>query len=187
MHYQAPVLTSMGANVEYSMSTAFGQNVGHEPDGAQALPGNYQVRLVVEGKTYTQPFKLTMDPRVKTAALDLQKQFALETRLLDALQRGDQAASEIRRLRSEKQAVKPEIESALAELEPSGPAPRRPRNKTSLSSVNAALLQLSSGIAGADAAPTSQQANAAQKALTQMEALLKQWNAIKSKLQASAR
>jgi photosystem II stability/assembly factor-like uncharacterized protein len=187
MHYQAPQLASLGGNVEYSMSTAFGQNVGHEPEGVQALPGSYQVRLLADGKTYAQSFRLTMDPRVKTAPLDLQKQFALQTKLLEALQGGDQAVSEIRRLRSEKQAVTAEVESALAELEPSGPAPRRPRSKNSLSSVNAALLQLSTGIAGADAAPTSQQAAAAQKALNQMGALLQQWNSLKSKLQASAR
>jgi photosystem II stability/assembly factor-like uncharacterized protein len=185
MHYQAPRLASMGANTEYSMSTVFGQNVGHEPEGAQALPGNYQVRLLADGKTYMQPFKLTMDPRVKVAALDLQKQFALETRLLEALQRGDQAVAEIRRLRSEKSVITAAIESSLAEIEPMGPAPRRPRSKTSLSAANAALLQLATAVASADAAPTSQQTAAAQKALGQNAALMKQWDGIKSKAQAA--
>jgi hypothetical protein len=53
--------------------------------------------------------------------------------------------------------------------------------------VNGALLQISTGIASADAAPTSQQTAAAQKALTQMEALLKQWEAIKLKVQAATK
>jgi hypothetical protein len=185
MHYQAPRLASMGANTEYSMSTAFGQNVSHEPEGVEALPGNYQVRLLADGKTYTQPFKLTMDPRVKVTALDLQKQFALETRLLEALQRGDQAVAEIRRLRSEKSAITPEIESSLAEIEASGAASRRPRSKTSLSAANAALLQLAIAIASADAEPTSQQTAAAQKALGQNAALMKLWEGIKSKAQAA--
>ncbi len=185
MHYQAPRLASMGANTEYSMSTVFGQNVGHEPEGVEALPGNYQVRLLADGKTYTQPFKLTMDPRVKVATLDLQKQFALETRLLEALQKGDQALAEIRRLRSEKSAITPEIESSLAEIEPAGAAPRRARSKTSLSATNGALLQLANGIASADAAPTSQQTAAAEKALGQNAALMKLWEGIKSKAQAT--
>jgi hypothetical protein len=185
MHYQAPRLASLGANIDYSMSTVFGQNVAHEPEGVQALPGNYQVRLTADGRTYTQSFKLTMDPRVKVTALDLQKQFALETRLLDALQKGDQAVAEIRRLRSENSAITPEIESSLAEIEPAGPAPRRPRSKTSLSGADGALLQLAIGIASADAAPTSQQTAAAEKALAQNAALMRQWEGIKSKTQTS--
>ncbi len=187
MHYQTPNLASLGNNVEYSMATVFGQNVGHEPEGAQALPGNYQVRLTADGHSYTQTFKLTMDPRVKVAPLDLQKQFALETKLLEALQRGDQALAEIRRVRAQKQAITPELEPAVSEIEAASPTPRRPRGKTSLSAVNGALLQLSAGIASADAAPTSQQAAAAQKALTQVEGLIKQWEALKSKMATPAK
>ena len=33
--------------------------------GAQVLPGDYTVRLTVEGKSYTQPLVVKMDPRVK--------------------------------------------------------------------------------------------------------------------------
>lgn len=187
MHYDAPRLGTMGNNVEYSMSTAYGQNVGHEPEGAQALPGSYQVRLSADGHTYTQTFKLTMDPRVKIAALDLQKQFALETKLLAALQRGDQALAEIQGLRADKQSVTPALESALAEIEPAGPGTRRGRSKTSLSGVNGALLQIAVGIGGADAAPTSQQVAAAEKAFTQLDAFLKQWDAIKAKSPAATK
>ena len=144
-------------------------------------------RLIAEDKTYTEAFKLTMDPRVKTAPLDLQKQFARKQNFWK------HCSVEIRRrvrfaaCVSEKQAVTPQIEICPCRTRTFWSAPRRPRAKTSLSSVNAALLQLSTGIAEADAAPTSQQTNAAQKAFNQIEALLKQWNAIKSKLQASAR
>jgi len=88
-------------------------------------------------------------------------------------------------LRSEKSAITLEIESSLAEIEPAGPAPRRPRSKTSLSAANAALLQLATAIASADAAPTSQQTAAAQKALGQNAALMKQWEGIRSKAQAA--
>ncbi len=57
--------------------------------------------------------------------------------------------------------------------------PRRARSKTSLSAMNGALLQLANGIASADAAPTSQQTAAAEKALGQNAALMKQWEGIK--------
>ena len=169
------------------MSTAYGQNVGHEPEGVQALPGGYQVRLTADCKAYTQKFSLKMDPRVKIAILDLQKQFDLEVKLLSALQRGDQALGEIQRVRRKKQTAR-EVESALAEIEPAGTTtPRRPRSKTSLSGVNGALLQLSTGIAGADAAPTTQQTSAAQKAFSQLDALIKQWDAVKAKVPAETK
>jgi photosystem II stability/assembly factor-like uncharacterized protein len=187
MHYEAPKLTTMGNNVEYSMSTAYGQNVGHEPEGAEAVPGSYQVRLTADGHAYTAKFDLKMDPRVKISALDLQKQLSLETKVLEALQRGDQTLAEIRRLRSDKQALTPEVETALSEIEPAGQTTRRAKGKTALSAVNGALIQISTGIASADAAPTAQQTVAAQKALAQMGALLKQWDAIKVKVQAGTK
>ena len=41
-----------------------------------ALPGKYQVRLTVDGKSLTEPLELRMDPRLKGRAEDLEKQFA---------------------------------------------------------------------------------------------------------------
>src|SRR5258708_34370939 len=91
IRYSAPPV----AQPEYSMSTVAGRDVPREPAGPQALPGAYQVRLSVDGKAYTQPFKLVMDPRVKTSAQDLEKQFALELKLVQALQQANQAVEEI--------------------------------------------------------------------------------------------
>ncbi|HZR32583.1 MAG TPA: hypothetical protein VFA76_12120 [Terriglobales bacterium] len=45
--------------------------------GAMALPGKYQVRLTADGKSYTAPLELTMDPRARVSMADLQKQFTL--------------------------------------------------------------------------------------------------------------
>jgi hypothetical protein len=41
------------------------------------MPGLYTVTLQVNGKTYTQPLQIKMDPRVKTSLQDLQKQHDL--------------------------------------------------------------------------------------------------------------
>ncbi len=48
-----------------------------EPQGPFVVPGTYEVRLTVNGKTYTQPLTVAMDPRVNvtTAALDQQLAF----------------------------------------------------------------------------------------------------------------
>ena len=47
------------------------------PTSPWVIPGQYTVRLTASGKSYTQPLTITMDPRVKTSAGDLQQQFAL--------------------------------------------------------------------------------------------------------------
>jgi hypothetical protein len=42
-----------------------------------AAPGTYTVKLTVDGKSYSQPIVVKQDPRVKTAALEMQKVYAL--------------------------------------------------------------------------------------------------------------
>ena len=45
-----------------------------EPQGPLVVPGTYEVRLTVEGKTYKQPLTVKMDPRVKVSEAALQQQ-----------------------------------------------------------------------------------------------------------------
>lgn len=49
-----------------------------EPQGALVVPGEYQVRLTVNGKTYQRPLQVAIDPRVSVTPAALQQQFALE-------------------------------------------------------------------------------------------------------------
>ena len=46
------------------------------PRGPRAVPGAYQVRLTIDGKTLTQPLKIVMDPRSPATARDLEQQLA---------------------------------------------------------------------------------------------------------------
>jgi len=41
------------------------------------MPGSYTVKLTVDGKSFTAPLTLKMDPRVKTPPAGLQQQFDL--------------------------------------------------------------------------------------------------------------
>jgi photosystem II stability/assembly factor-like uncharacterized protein len=45
--------------------------------GPRAVPGTYQVRLTVDGKTWTQPLKIVMDPRSPATTRDLAQQLQL--------------------------------------------------------------------------------------------------------------
>ncbi len=53
------------------------QNTAPSPTSPFALPGVYTVQLTVNGKTYKQNLTIKMDPRVKSAPSDWQKQFDL--------------------------------------------------------------------------------------------------------------
>jgi photosystem II stability/assembly factor-like uncharacterized protein len=49
----------------------------HNPMGPKAVPGNYQVRLTVDGKAQIQALKVVMDPRSPASAEVLAQQFQL--------------------------------------------------------------------------------------------------------------
>jgi photosystem II stability/assembly factor-like uncharacterized protein len=68
-----------------------------DPIGALALPGNYQVKLVAGGRSYVQPLEIRLDPRVKIADADLQKQFELVSKLRDVM---DQTHAAVLQMRS---------------------------------------------------------------------------------------
>ena len=78
---------------------------GNNPAGPLALPGKYSVRLTVAGKSSTQPLEIAMDPRVKTSAADLQKQFDLLLKLRDRQEELNRAVLGIRDLRGQLQAI----------------------------------------------------------------------------------
>jgi photosystem II stability/assembly factor-like uncharacterized protein len=58
-----------------------GQTPRHQPPGPLAAPGNYEVVLTVDGKTYRQPLVVGPDPRVRATQADLDAQLALAERI----------------------------------------------------------------------------------------------------------
>jgi len=72
-----------------------------QPAGPLILPGACQLRLTVAGKSYTAPLEIKLDPRVKTSADDLRKQFDLLLKLRDREDEMNKAVLAIRDLRSQ--------------------------------------------------------------------------------------
>jgi len=64
-----------------------------EPRGPYAMPGEYIVRLTVNGTSHTQPLLLKMDPRIQTPPAGLRQQFDLSMRIVRALARIQGASS----------------------------------------------------------------------------------------------
>ena len=76
--------------------------------GPLALPGQYQVRLTVGGQSFTQPFEIRLDPRLKgVTTADVQEQFSLAMKLRDETSKANDAVIQIRTLK-EKLAKQPD-------------------------------------------------------------------------------
>ena len=69
--------------------------------GTTALPGSYSVRLSVNGKPYTQPLTVKMDPRIKTPLAELQKQFETSINIAQKRTEINEARAEVKQLREE--------------------------------------------------------------------------------------
>src|SRR5262249_58607998 len=84
-----------------------GREIPHAPlwggstRGPKAVPGSYQVRLTVLGKTYSAPLEIEADPRLTVTQADLQKQFDLLLKIRDKVSETDDTINEIRDLREQ--------------------------------------------------------------------------------------
>ena len=78
---------------------------GGGTNGPKAVPGNYQVRLTVQGKSYTEPLQIDPDPRLNVTQADLQKQFDLLIKIRDKVTEVDDAINQIRDLREQMNAM----------------------------------------------------------------------------------
>ena len=87
-----------------------------QPYAPWAPPGSYTVRLTVDGKAYTQPLTLRLDPRVKTPAAGLAQLASLTREMYDAAVAAHAAYDEARALvarleASETSALKAQVDS----------------------------------------------------------------------------
>jgi hypothetical protein len=78
---------------------------GGSTDGPLALPGKYQARLTVDGKSQTQNFEVVPDPRLKVSPEDLKKQFDLMQSILGEVTQVHTAIMQIRDVRSQVNAL----------------------------------------------------------------------------------
>jgi photosystem II stability/assembly factor-like uncharacterized protein len=74
--------------------------------GPLALPGTYQVRLTVDGKSQTAPLEINLDPRVQVSQADLEKQFNLLLQIRDELNRVYSSVNQIEDVRAQTEAMK---------------------------------------------------------------------------------
>jgi photosystem II stability/assembly factor-like uncharacterized protein len=191
MHYAPPE----SLEHEFPISAIYRDTVKY-PLGARAFPGKYTVKLTVDGKSYTQPLVVKMDPRITTPLEDLRKQFEMETASVEGMNQSYEALAQVRSVRSQlneraAKAGKSALAEAIgaldkkaAELEGATQSafyglPPRGKPQENLSTLNQHFLGLLGVADSADAAPTTQ-AEAVYKELREsLKTLLSQWKKFK--------
>jgi photosystem II stability/assembly factor-like uncharacterized protein len=167
------------------------------PRGVTALPGTYTVKLTVGGQDYSQSLKLAMDPRIKTSAAELQKQFYAATEVsrrqaeISEAQRGvNQLLSQARKIHSQvhdNAALVSALDALIAKAEdvagapPAhfGMVPSKPAvEREDLESLSRKLAKIFSAINDGDAAPTAEAMKAFSTAQTDLAAAMAKWNAL---------
>jgi photosystem II stability/assembly factor-like uncharacterized protein len=90
-------------NLAYPGATTFPGMVlwGATTNGPAALPGAYQVRLTVDGKSLTQPLAIKRHPLREATDADLQEQFTLALRIRDKVTEANNAVIRIRSIKRE--------------------------------------------------------------------------------------
>jgi len=191
VHYAPP--DSLGH--EFPISAIAHDTVKY-PLGAWALPGNYTVRLTVDGKTSTQPLVVKMDPRIKTSPADLRKQFEMQSGSVEGMNRSFEALSQVRTVRAQlkeraAKAGKGALAEAIAALDKQAaemegatqsnffglpPGAKAPENFSSLNQHFGGILSVADS---ADTAPTTQATAVYQELGDAHEKLAAHWTKIR--------
>jgi photosystem II stability/assembly factor-like uncharacterized protein len=77
-----------------------GETPRDQPQGPLAVPGNYEVLLTVESKTYRQPLVVKLDPRVHVSQADLEAQLNLARNVSDMMMTSYRAYNDVASLRA---------------------------------------------------------------------------------------
>jgi hypothetical protein len=188
MHY-TPLA---GVEAEYPIS-AVPHNTAPQPTSPWAMPGQYTVVLAVNGKTYSQPLTVNMDPRVKTSTAGLEQQFKLSQQLYTQLQTLAPAVEQANATRKQLKEIRQKLsEGPLAATVDqvdkkvqavSGGTERRPGPGTeplTLGMLRTRYLALLNTFQEADVAPTTQGSAAVGELEKQLPPLMQTWEAIKT-------
>jgi hypothetical protein len=187
LHYATPLST----RYDYPIAAIPG-DTPRLPQGPSALPGQYTVRLTVDGHTFTSPLTVKMDPRVKTPREGLVQMFQLQVRLASMTTRSAESLAEARSAHEQLQKLAGQASGPVAEgvsaldkkvaaiLGGGGGffAPASP--KPTLSRANGEAGTLYAEIGRADATPTPAQASAAVETEKTFAAVSAQWKQTKS-------
>ncbi len=170
---------------------------GGRPRGPLAVPGSYQARLTVEGKAYTVPLELKIDPRLSVTQADLERQFELASRIAQRTDQANRAVNQMEDVRSQlrdladrlgndaaRKALVEQVRSLEKKIGPleeeiaqtKSKSPQDPLNYPIR--VNNKLSLLLDTVEGADAAPTQQSFEVFDMLSKELDGSLSKWQAM---------
>ena len=173
---------------------------GGRLSGALVVPGTYQLKLTVGGKTYASTVEIRKDPRVAASEADLEKQAELAARIRNSVNEGHQAVNQIRGVRSQLDALqkrlgggeksKPILEAAEALSKKMSAVEEKiiqPKSKSNEDPLNypiqtaEQLVALQGTVESADTAPTQQSYDVYVGLANRLNAQLVAWHDLQSK------
>jgi photosystem II stability/assembly factor-like uncharacterized protein len=196
LHYPSPE----GTRPSYPMSAVFG-GTPSGPQGPWVLPGEYTVKLTVDGQSQEQPLQVKMDPRVKTPVKGLELQFAIARQSWEGIGRVQASLKQVRTLRTRLKDLRESagkdgplaeafaaLDKKAAALEGASAQGRRggpgrfaaSGGEDSLTRLNFELNLLLARVEQADATPTTPAVEASQKLQQALDAVLGRWDNLKA-------
>jgi hypothetical protein len=180
----------------YPIAALYGKTHA-EPQGPFVVPGTYQVKLTVDGKTYTQPLEVKMDPRVKITTAELDQQLALGRQIDELVSLSfsyhEQAAKLLKEVMDRQSALKganspttlqavldfqKKADKLQGDIQRGWPGPGKP--KPTFTNTNAALGSLAEYVNQADQAPTEAMRVAYRDLCQDLTKLTQQWSQLMS-------
>ncbi|MGH9740745.1 MAG: glycoside hydrolase, partial [Candidatus Acidiferrum sp.] len=187
LQYTPPDSTRFG----YPISAVPG-DTPRVPQGPSALPGEYTVRLTVNGHVYHEPLLVKMDPRVKTPHAGLAEMFELQSRLASIMSESTEGVTEARSAHEQLQKLTPQASGSLADaisgldkkvsalLGGGGGFFAPPSPKPTLSRANGEASALYGAVGRADATPTAAQMSAVAETGKTFATVSREWKQIKT-------
>jgi photosystem II stability/assembly factor-like uncharacterized protein len=181
MHY-TPL---SGVEPEYPISAIY-RDTPPVPTSPWVVPGEYMVSLTADGKSYTQPLTVKMDPRIRMSEPELEEQLVLSKQLceiratLEPIGKAfDSLVEQLTKLKEQSlpKNVEQRVDALNSKLKALGPPHPRPGATLSLHALNS-TKDLFDEIQGVDAAPTDRVKAALGEVRTQATVLTKRWNDI---------
>lgn len=172
---------SLDGPVAFPIAATY-RNTAPRPTGPWVMPGNYTVKLTVNGQSFTQTLRVKMDPRVPTSTTQLQQQFDLS---LDCYE-GQKILADFQKQIS---AWREQIKTTLPLLKKGDLGPTLQQIDVSLVNLEKEVAPLSRTFAGAfgvlqdaDMPPTSQAIEAVNTAKSGLDAVKQKMATVKNQL-----
>jgi hypothetical protein len=153
------------------------------PTTPWANPGQFTVRLTVDGETHAQPLTVRQDPRVKTPALYMQQVYTLSKATYYEARDAQVAVRQAAALREAAARVRPQaagpVGDAIASLDAKLARLTEAGNSTdTLGAAAAGLARVMNVLQEADVRPTAVQLNAIARERSSAARVMAQWRTL---------